>query len=220
MWFQRAKSQTSATTRSCTPWDALVGDASVRDPRMVVTVDVATETGQCTACRHSRGEGHSALRITRVARDLEAEGARTSVHSICAESFEPAMAIIAGQILEAMSGACLDVDAEAGALCEVVEDAPDGCEGRHGRVPFDVGEDGRILCKLCQGDADGQVIDDDVACQELGQSAWFYREADSLCPSERPRRIEFGPLRGTSPLPTSPLPTSPRLLCPGTPLCN
>lgn len=204
-----------ASSAQSTPWDALVGDESVRDPRMIVTVDVAAGTGRCTACSHAgRGEAHAAVRITSVARDLEEEGARTSVHSICAETFEPAMTIIADQILEAMTGACvdmtLDADAEGTALCDVVEVPSDGtCEGRHGRVPFGTSEDGQPLCKICRGSDDGAVTDDDPACQALGQAGWVYRET-SACPSTRARRIEFAPL----------VPTSPRLLCPAPAACN
>ncbi|MFK7998844.1 MAG: hypothetical protein AB8H86_04580 [Polyangiales bacterium] len=196
-----------ASSAESTPWDLLVGDASVRDPRMIVTVDAATGTGRCAACGHvGRGESHAAVRIASVARDLEARGVRTGVHSICAETYEPAMSIIADQILEAMSGACLDmsldVDEEGSARCDVVEAPSDGvCEGRHGRVPWGVSEDGTSLCKLCRGDGEGHVIDDDPACRALGQAGWSVR-ASSVCSDAQ--SVAFAPL----------LPTSPRLLCP------
>lgn len=197
-----------ASSGETTPWDALVGEESVRDPRMIVTVDAASGTGRCVACgRAGRGESHAAVRIASVARDLEARGARSTVHSICADTYDPAMAIIADQILGAMSGACVDLtpgdDDEQGALCDVVEVLSEGtCEERHGRVPFGV-RDGRPMCKICRGDEEGQVIDDDPACQALGQAGWRAGE-NSACPSERAHRITFAPLP----------PISPRLLCP------
>lgn len=201
-----------ASNAEDTPWEALVGDESVRDPRMTFTLE--PRTNQPAACgRAGRSVAHAAVRITSVARDLEQMGARTGVHSICAETHGPAMTLIADQILEAMTGACvdmtLDVGAEAAALCDVVEVPRDGvCDGRHGRVPFGTSPEGP-LCKLCRGDAEGRVIDDDPACQALGQAGWSTREA-SMCPTERPHHIEFAPL----------VPTSPRLLCPAPAACN
>lgn len=190
-----------ASTGESTPWDALVGDESVRDPRMVVTVDVDAGTGRCVACsRAGRGESHAAVRIASVARDLEAAGARSSVHSICADTYAPAMTIIADQVRNAMSGACIDPSGFS--LCDVVEVLSEGtCEARHGRVPFGV-SDGRPRCKICRGDEEGQVIDEDPACQTLGEAGWS-ATMTSTCPNER-AQIEFAPLS----------PTSPRLLCP------
>ena len=191
-------------------WDVLVGDESVRDPRMIEVPDPAQMNTQLTpTCSvPGRGVAYPGLRIARVARDLEAADASAVVQSICQDDYGPALDAIIDKIAIALNATCLprplNQDAEGRVTCNVVEVLPASgditrCDqlADRGRVFREVNSDGREVCTVCQTDAAGFNIDTDPAC--LGAATgWWYETAESTptgaldsCPPDRAQRVTF-----------------------------
>ncbi|MFT5353781.1 MAG: hypothetical protein ACI9KE_000981 [Polyangiales bacterium] len=186
-----------------TPWDLLVGDESVRDPRMIERPDPMMPSQLTPACAVvGRGEAYPGLRIARVARALEEAEASAVIQSICQDDYGPALDLIINKIADVLSATCLprplNQNAEGAVTCDVVEVLPlDGditdcseISGR-GRAFREIDEEGRQVCTVCQVAADGSSLDSNPECAGLG-TGWFY-EADVTdgCPEGREQRISF-----------------------------
>lgn len=78
-----------------TNWEALVGDESVRDPRMIERPDPASPSQLTPVCSvPGRGVAFPAVRIVRVAEALERRGADVGVQSICQSDYGPVVDLI------------------------------------------------------------------------------------------------------------------------------
>ena len=127
----------ACTNGSCAApnWDALVGDPSVRDPRMIEQVTADAQNIQPT-CQTNNPDGSirtsaaPGIRIVSVAHGLQQLGAGVSVHSICDEDFGNALLDVINQIKSALSAACLpralNVEADGSVNCDVVTVMPEG----------------------------------------------------------------------------------------------
>jgi len=82
-------------------WDRLISeDLALRDRRMQERIDPAMPSRLIPSCNvPGRGQAFPPVRILRVARGLEARGARVSVGSQCQESFRAPMAAIIEQLV-------------------------------------------------------------------------------------------------------------------------
>ncbi|HEY8429936.1 MAG TPA: hypothetical protein VIL20_16250, partial [Sandaracinaceae bacterium] len=105
-------------------YDVLVGDPSVRDPRMIEMIDPSMPTRLVPSCNTSNGIAFPPIRIVRVAQQLEQRGAGVTVQSICQDSFEDALREIIVQIRSALNAACLprqlNVEADGSVSCDVL----------------------------------------------------------------------------------------------------
>lgn len=83
-------------------------DSILRDPLMVETVDPEMPNRLRPSCNvPGRGLAFPPTRLVEVARDLEAAGATSTVHSICQPDFAPAMNAILARVADGLSGACV-----------------------------------------------------------------------------------------------------------------
>lgn len=173
-------------------WDLLIGDESVRDPRLIERPDPVMPSQLTPSCDvPGRGAAYPPVRIAGVARGIEEAGGFGGVQSICQDDFGGALDIFATQIISATLASCLARPLDRAAGCEVIETLVSGDCENPGRVPAGVDSMGRTQCKLCEADAFGDLIDTDPACQVLGSAAWFYNEEAAACPASRPQRIDF-----------------------------
>ena len=186
-----------------TNWDALVGDESVRDPRMIERPNPMMPSQLTPSCIVAgRGEAYPGLRIARVARALESAEASAVIQSICQDDYGPALELIINKIADVLSATCLprplNQNADGAVTCDVVEVLPSegdvtDCSqiSDRGRFFREMDEDGRQVCTVCQVDRDGNNLDSSPECAGLG-TGWFY-EADVTdgCPEGREQRISF-----------------------------
>jgi len=84
-------------------------EAMLADPRMAETEDPAMDPPMrlLPSCDTANGTAYPPRRILSVAAGLRDRGASTTVQSICASSFGPAIDVIIQKIADALSGACL-----------------------------------------------------------------------------------------------------------------
>ncbi len=120
-------------------WDLLVGETSVRDPRMVEQVDPAMPNRLVPSCNTANGIAFPPVRIVRVAQQLAAAGAGVTVQSICQDSFAAALREIIVQIRSALGAACLprrlNVEADGSVACDVLSVMPGGMDCPAGYEP-------------------------------------------------------------------------------------
>ncbi|MCZ7683534.1 MAG: hypothetical protein M5U28_34015 [Sandaracinaceae bacterium] len=120
-------------------WDLLVGETSVRDPRMVEQVDPAMPNRLVPSCNTANGIAFPPVRIVRVAQQLSAAGAGVTVQSICQDSFAAALREIIVQIRSALGAACLprrlNVEADGSVACDVLSVMPGAWTARRATMP-------------------------------------------------------------------------------------
>lgn len=185
-----------------TNWDALVGEESIRDPRMVERPDPTTPSQLTPSCDvPGLGKAFPALRIARVARSLEDAQAGAVIQSICQADFGPALELIIDKIADALSATCLprplNQNAEGAVTCDVVEvlsldgDVTDCTQvADRGRFFRETDEDGRQVCTVCQVDAAGNNLDSNPECEGLG-TGWFYESG--IGEENCEQRVSFRP---------------------------
>ncbi len=118
--------------------DAAAYDAMLADPRLdLVEIDTDVTLGVDSltpSCDTDNGKAYPPRRIIEVARGLDDLGASTTVQSICAPSFAPAIDVIIDRLIDALGGACLprplNQNADGTVACQVYELFPVGmrCE--------------------------------------------------------------------------------------------
>ncbi|NOY91726.1 MAG: hypothetical protein GXP55_11045 [Deltaproteobacteria bacterium] len=151
------------------------------DPRMTHMPDPSAATGLRPACRAlnadgtSRGDATPGRRFAELATRLPG----SLLWSICAESYEPAVAELTQRIGARLPGVCtsraLTPDVDGSVPCFVHMTLPAGldCSTLPGALSLGSSDDGRALCDLPQAE---------------GGSGWFYDTSDASCP-----RLSFTP---------------------------
>lgn len=158
-----------------------------------------------SSCNTENGEAFPPRRIIEVARGLDAVGASTTVQSICAADFGPAIDVIIEKIADALSGACLpralNQEEDGTVACRVYEllPAPGGaatittCAAAElepaGTELVELPDGTEVLRELCLVEQVTPV--DGAAGTERG---WYYDNESAAVRTgcgETPQRIAF-----------------------------
>lgn len=154
-------------------------DAMLADPRMSYELTTDNPLGLVPACEsfdsltgESRGQAAPGRRFIELAQRFEG----SLVRSICAESFQPAIAELTRRLGSRVSGVCatrsLTPDARGAVACEVRETLPDGmrCLELPARRFLDLSPEGREICTVQQAVGDATIgwrYDTSGACEQV-----------------------------------------------------
>jgi hypothetical protein len=197
------------------PPDLATSDASyeamLSDPRLMEVEDTAMDPPQrlIPSCDTANGIAYPPRRIIEVAIGLRDRGASTTVQSICAPSFAPAIDVIIQKIADALTGACLpralNQAADGTVGCDVFEVLPapsptippesSTCAGQSleliGTETLDIAGGGTITREIC---VVPQVTPADGAAGAA--RGWWYDNSSAMvmmtcATNETPQRIAF-----------------------------
>ena len=111
-------------------YDAMLADARLDEIEVDTSALTPGPDSLAPSCDTENGFAYPPRRIVEVARGLEELGASTTVQSICAASFAPAIDVIIDRLIDALGGACLprplNQNADGTVACEVYELFPPG----------------------------------------------------------------------------------------------
>jgi hypothetical protein len=181
-------------------------DAMLADSRLdLVEIDTNPAPGVDSlmpSCDTDNGLAYPPRRIIDVARGLDAVGVSTTVQSICAPSFAPAIDVIIDRLIDALGGACLprplNQNADGTVECQVYELFPVGMRCEEQDLDFVAIERG--------SSATGETTSERELClvpqitpalgMEASARGWYYDDASedaarNCSSSPTPQRVAF-----------------------------
>ncbi|MFK7989018.1 MAG: hypothetical protein AB8I08_23575 [Sandaracinaceae bacterium] len=205
-----------------TDWGALIGPVEMRDPRLVGGVDPAMPTRLVPSCNlPGRGLAFAPIRILETAEQLQRQGARVSVQSICQESFEGIMDSVMRQLRSPVSADCISTaltrgpDGRVDCTMRVTLPPDVACESVPGATPHTGADgvpeavDGRPVCDVAQRPVDAAARASEAP--PAGDGFWLDDYVGPFVCEGPPFRLALPPLPARSRV---------RLRCPVTTLAD